>query len=361
MVARRSFGLIDPGWPAHRHGRPARPAGGPKARVERRFRRGWAVSPPQAAASPAPIHVAVTNVTLSPHFAMIWQDWNRGIKRLEQVEREVLRDTSRDVLELRLETETALARERGFRQERPESRVDRASRVFAGRILSNMAVSRPTVLTNDPLLPAGGSRDVSQRPIARHLRQSSSVAIQESQIARRSTAFLTEQAQRAFRRTELRLLQILKSTVTRRRLRFLNDDTGEQPPARSPFGPELQTELRASRPERFPAAQSSAPRQLAPERCDGPRSTGREGPSAERVLRAERSDASRSTGREKRPAERLFRAEQPAAPPASPSPVSTTPIPVPQSPPIDIAKLDTVLWQRFEKRLRIERERRGRA
>jgi hypothetical protein len=40
--------------------------------------------------------------------------------------------------------------------------------------------------------------------------------------------------------------------------------------------------------------------------------------------------------------------------------------PPPQRPPqpsphIDIAKLDAVLWQRFEKRLRIEQERRGRA
>jgi hypothetical protein len=70
--------------------------------------------------------------------------------------------------------------------------------------------------------------------------------------------------------------------------------------------------------------------------------------------------ASSVTRTESTPAERVFRADKPAAPPAPPALVSTTPTPVPQAPQIDIAKLDTVLWQRFEKRLRIEQERRGR-
>jgi hypothetical protein len=58
--------------------------------------------------------------------------------------------------------------------------------------------------------------------------------------------------------------------------------------------------------------------------------------------------------------ERHFRTErQPEPRPvrAQPEPVQVTP---PAPPQMDIAKLDKVLWQRFEKRIRIEQERRGR-
>lgn len=61
------------------------------------------------------------------------------------------------------------------------------------------------------------------------------------------------------------------------------------------------------------------------------------------------------------PVRRSFRAEPatPAAPPA-PAPASTVQrTAAAQAPQIDIAALDKVLWQRFEKRLRVETERRG--
>ncbi|MGB3315248.1 MAG: hypothetical protein WBB85_12610 [Albidovulum sp.] len=62
------------------------------------------------------------------------------------------------------------------------------------------------------------------------------------------------------------------------------------------------------------------------------------------------------------PVPRSFRAE-PATPAAPPAPAPTPKVhetAAPQAPQIDIAALDKVLWQRFEKRLRVETERRGR-
>jgi hypothetical protein len=60
------------------------------------------------------------------------------------------------------------------------------------------------------------------------------------------------------------------------------------------------------------------------------------------------------------PAERVFRTETPAVPKQPAVKASAPPVSVPKVPQMDIAKLDSVLWQRFEKRLRIEQERRGR-
>ncbi|MEP1497394.1 MAG: hypothetical protein ABJQ34_04695 [Paracoccaceae bacterium] len=54
---------------------------------------------------------------------------------------------------------------------------------------------------------------------------------------------------------------------------------------------------------------------------------------------------------------------EPATPAAPPAPAPTPKVhetAAPQAPQIDIAALDKVLWQRFEKRLRVETERRGR-
>jgi len=49
----------------------------------------------------------------------------------------------------------------------------------------------------------------------------------------------------------------------------------------------------------------------------------------------------------------------PAAPPGVHQPEPAAPAP-PPGPPVDIERLDSELWRRFEKRIRIERERRGR-
>jgi hypothetical protein len=359
IIAARGFGLIDSAWPLRRQRRPARSAEARRARVERHFRRERASSLAHATASPALTHLVVTNLTLSPRFSLIWQDWSQGVERLRQLERETSRDNWRHVLQIRWRP--ALARMRGARLAPRELLVERASAVFAERILSSNVVWRLKPLPSDSSLFTGGQlRDVSPGRIERHLSQSSSVGIQETQFPRRWPTFATNRAQTAFRSTELRLLQALTTTVTQRSMRVLCEEMGEQFPKRSPLAAEPWVQPRVTHPERLPAVEVPAPRQFAPAPSETPRPPGREVSRVGRVLRSERSDAPRLTGRADVPAERVFRAEGAVAPPASHSPVTATPVPVPQSPQIDIAKLDTVQWQRFEKRLSIERERRGR-
>ena len=61
------------------------------------------------------------------------------------------------------------------------------------------------------------------------------------------------------------------------------------------------------------------------------------------------------------PTPRSFRASSPVPTVAAkPEPKTAAPTPQPQAPQIDIQQLDKVLWQRFEKRLRVETERKGR-
>ena len=107
---------------------------------------------------------------------------------------------------------------------------------------------------------------------------------------------------------------------------------------------------------RRPASHSSPARE---------RRTSREAHAAELDLsaRAARSIAPRATALSPSPApaERRFRAPeptpQPAAPKAQPVPQLRT---APKPPEIDIGQLDKELWRRFEKRFRVEQERRGR-
>lgn len=71
--------------------------------------------------------------------------------------------------------------------------------------------------------------------------------------------------------------------------------------------------------------------------------------------------ATQSASADNKPVRRSFRAEAAAAPAAPLAPTPKAPqAAATQAPQIDIAALDKVLWQRFEKRLRIETERRGR-
>lgn len=92
-------------------------------------------------------------------------------------------------------------------------------------------------------------------------------------------------------------------------------------------------------------------------------------PQADRALRPERTFRQDETAplrpaaaepRSVREVERRFRAPEPVAPPVA-APPSPSPKPAQAAPPqIDIADLDDQLWRRFEKRIRIENERRGR-
>lgn len=386
MIAARRFGLIDSGWPIRRQGRSARPARASKTKVERRFRRDALVSLTKAAAPPAHINLAVTNLTLSPRFAMIWQDWRESITRLEQLEREISRETSPDVLEVH--RETALVRVREIRQESSESLLERGARVFVKRIFGGSTASRFKVLRGDSPPFVSRPQEPLTSPVAMRRRRTTRVEIQESGFSLRSKVFSTERAQTPFASQELWILRLPQLTVTRQRMQVLYSETGERAQAGSPFWSERGVVRGVARPERPFAAEIYAPLRsahglmVAPEaaRSESPReaqayaplrsaqsplvasrATERATPPTQRILRAAKWDAPRVKGRENSPAERVFRAAKPAAPPESPAPVPATPAPVLQAPAIDIGKLDTLLWQRFERRLRIERERRGRA
>lgn len=64
--------------------------------------------------------------------------------------------------------------------------------------------------------------------------------------------------------------------------------------------------------------------------------------------------------RDLRPAARVHREQPPSAVVQAPAVQASTASVRPTAPPIDIDRLDNELWQRFEKRVRIENERRGR-
>lgn len=76
------------------------------------------------------------------------------------------------------------------------------------------------------------------------------------------------------------------------------------------------------------------------------------------LARSEPGPAGRSSGRHL-PVERVHRTTRPPVPTVGPIPAEVR-APAPSPPPVDLERLDRDLWKRFEKRIRIEQERRGR-
>jgi hypothetical protein len=352
--------------------------------VERRFRRNALLHPPPAAAAPSPIKLAVTNLTLLPRFTIIWQDWHRAVLRLERLEYGVWGEMPRAPREMR--REKALVRERAVPRERAESPVERASRLPLERRFRGALPSIRGVRSGGAHGLEGPSPERTSVRIARQRHPLPWLETDASRFARRSILLATERVQTVFERLGSRTSRLVKSTVTRRHVRFLDRETRQRIWSASPSGPEHPVAHGATRaeppsiaqvyPPRHaalgppvssgttrsqspPTAQGYPPRQATQGPAGAHSAAGRADPPAQRVLPPQRTDPSRVTGPKDRPAERVFRTQKSAAQPVSPAPVPATP--APQAAPIDIGKLDTLLWQRFEKRLRIERERRGRA
>jgi hypothetical protein len=136
-----------------------------------------------------------------------------------------------------------------------------------------------------------------------------------------------------FDRLDSRYWRVLSITESRRRRQLHGIESGERSVSR--------------RGQEMPGTMQFTPRTFA-------------SPHALSNVLPAPSIARSSSVQASQPVERVFRTETPAAPTQSAAITPAPPAPVPKAPQIDIAKLDTVLWQRFEKRLRIEQERRGR-
>lgn len=381
FVAARRFGLLDTGWPVRRSARPARPAPWRVAAVERRYRSFHIVSSPPRVAS-GPVNIAVANLSLSPRFTLIWQEWRNATER----HRRLVRETAPGADHTR---GTVL-------RERPETLLERVSRIFSVLIPGHEVDPVSNALRTDTVVrfvaarssSAGGVMWYRDRPRTEPIVRSALAAVDSStrseprlvrsmfaavnsgahieprlarprwsaiagtRVGRRPGAHVAAGSLTSSETLGRRSLCALRCTVAQRRLRLLIDEPSRQSRADLTSGKPA-----AGRPDELsPPKQSAAPARRTAHhdhaselRVEAPHNRVGEERAAIAMTRVEST-----------PAERVFRTEKPAQPRAPVEPAVARPVPATQVPQLDIAKLDTALWERFERRLRIEQERRGR-
>jgi hypothetical protein len=353
----RRFGLIDPGWPAHRAGPRGATPGLAVPAVPRRFRRPDVPGARRAAA--APVNLAVTNLTLCPRLELRLAAYTRAVKEVSIHVRNVT---------LRAETQLAIDKvgRSGASGRSAAERVIRVNETVLEKI-TRVFLSRPATATAAPARHPGGVPGRAPAPTIRNPAKYKSVPAvprvgrvpglpqvvetiarppqphRSADAMRRKTRHLRINARFPDSQTSVvevtaeRLDRVARTHVLRRILRLdhrqLNGTEEESIPIRTSL-PQGARRVAGAMELDFAGLKTGA----APQ---GP--------------------VSSAPARPPDPAPRIFRAEpQPSAP--VPAPVSA-PQTVYQAPPpqIDMGRLDRELWQRFEKRMRIEHERRGRS
>jgi len=341
IIRVRHLGLIDVNWPLHRHGSLPEPADRQVTRVERRFRRGTETLQQPGMMVHAPVSLAVTNLALSPRFTLIWQNWRRMTTQLERYARVLARgaDPRRPVM-IPVRTDNVSG---GY----SETRLERTFRIFAALIPGEEA-TRSSAGSRDNTAAGGAVRGNTFRQargsrLLRHLYHRLVARLSGSRFMGRYVVSAPVQTWSVFTAQAGRALQIVRCAVIRRQPGFPGSEALERPDAGTlhdmPFSPRSDLSFAAGRPALSGSGYTHA--------------------DAVSLSRS-RSGVSPQFHSGSRPAERIFRTEKPAPLPVAPAPAIARPASVQQSSRIDIAGLDNVLWQRFEKRLRIEMERRGR-
>lgn len=373
LVQNRAFGLIATGWPRHRRGRREDPVQTRVPRPERVFRR---PRQPQPDHPPAmqPVNVSIAHMTLAPRFAFLWQSFAATAAAV--VAHQTAVGAHPRAIGAQQTAVGALLRmpAAGLRSpsgaQATETLIGRAERIFLTcpigpvtprRRFGTIAAPRnrtngfgPTRSFASPRLVPTSPEHSADAPRARWPFRSGQLRCAAPRVVALSETTL--------RRTA----EVLCTTVVRRVRRRLVEVGGVAPAA----APALPVSRQAHEP--------SANRVFADQ---GPAAARVAAPSAhtstERRLRADPTplpapSAQVPTGGRPGaaaapfpvpspyvPTERRFRAEPAPAPAPAVSPPVRAAEPKPPAE-IDIAKLDRVLWQRFEKRVRIEQERRGR-
>ncbi|MEL6168991.1 MAG: hypothetical protein AAFR35_09885 [Pseudomonadota bacterium] len=296
-------------------------------------------------ASPLVLRGGDSHVTLAPHFSALVSWFITSARKLYQGEdRDVLHTATR--LERRSLRNTLRTRAILDRAERVFVRVARPSFVHAPGIPSALVRERRTVLMHRDLRRPDGAAPGVRSDILRHrtIRDVATEFVrgtrseQVSRIARHEVARAVTRVDRTVARLHARSEQRVTRHVQMSDVveRHLAARSGHAPLAR-PVRTVLGTPT-----ERAHRAQSVAPPEAARTSASRPATAADLAPL-----------------RPVTPTERVFRApETPQPPPPVPNSVARPA--TPKAPEMDIARLDAELWRRFEKRIRIEQDRRGR-
>ncbi len=337
LVVPPDFGVLVPGWPMHRQGRSGRRSGEPILEADRHFRVEKSTQPVQH--SEAPINLSVANFKLSPRFSVIWNEWNIAAERLRQ-------PLKSGITTSRTETwGTHNIRDRVRASYfHTESLLERVHRALAGppSFSRSAEVSKPRHGGLTAALSKLRFRAVMQDEDAGPSRTSKAARVHGDAVEQRTGRYGT---------TEHHALRHIISTVTRRNLGVEPVEIGEA---------QITKSNRKDWRSRPSTGDTVAPRTRSLQQTDAPTSVSA---PAKRLFAQQPSAAlanePTTTRMSRSAAERTFRSpdrqSQPERQPEIPRRVHK-----PQEPKIDIARLDAQLWQRFQKRLRIERERRGR-
>jgi len=351
MTTVRAFGLLDPGWPSHRRVRMA--SGGKKrmGAVERRFRKERSSAPPVGAAAPVNL-LSLTHLTLCPRLEILWQSHHAAVT--EMAADTPLRGDGPAALRDRIVR--PLAPGLSLTVERTERRWHRLSSLrlsvwerYRDAFRGNATSDRPEIASP----PVSGHATI--RPLVLREHRSRHTTDRHTRFAQRSVPFRTERTQRVAETTEAQLGRFLRTVVTRRVMGFGPADEALPMPGpieRSPGGATWRDARTASSAQTPPGQEPPGQTLSALRTVPAPRWIFHPEPASSPTAPA--APAPRVLS----PLDRVFRAG-PAAPP--PAPAAPAPQPrLAEAPPVDIAHLDKELWRRFEKRIRIEQERRGR-
>ncbi len=335
-AARHTFGLVNAGWPCHRLGRRTVSASVRGTGPERVFRNP-APTPVAIHAPSNPVtNIAVTQITLAPRLELLWQSFTKTATAIAAQQDGATWEQSQ------------ITQAQGPADTAEESLVARRQRIFLSRLWPSAMPKPDRALRSSPPNPqstglriyARGARPAAPvdllTPMAGPL--GTTVDAQYRPVRRQPVrcGHLRFATARLQNRAEITTHRAATHCVTTVALRVHRLNLGQK----------------SFEPDKSGANQGANLRYLSSEvtaRVFADRPNGHD------VHPISPTDMPRV------PTERRFRAAPhpaPVVPPAAPSPPATT-LPEKKSN-VDVSKLERVMWQRFEKRLRIEQERRGR-
>ena len=347
MTSQRGFGCLNSGWPLHREGGRARSGFARRDRKPRYYRAEHQAEISNAVT--APIHLAVTNLTLCPRLTLNWSAYCKAKTRLENhIQNATYASVTvhENANHAASELHNTTARE--LRQIRHETLLEKVSRVFlSGRQSAKeadavRAVAKPqaTEVSSrfrlvDVLTPLRGRLLRSENTVLNEFTLSNRrTSSQRRLLSDRRVTWHHQHNTRSLQEASRLVLDRVLSTHVVRRV-FNRRNTEEE--IALPHGDPRLIKTRRALPEHFASNETAYA-------ADRPARTPNKPNAFER--------------QQKPPAGRTFR-----SPPDVPEPQpvvsvpTRTPTPVPE---IDFSRLDKELWRRFEKRLRVEHERRGR-
>ncbi len=338
LCVTRPFGLVNAGWPRTRRcARPAQSQG-----PERVFRSSRA--PATASGGPGrPIQLNVTNVTVSPYFKLLWSQTVRSEVALQAI-------AGPGAVSMGSSFPGGVGSEHTPNR-RPWTAINwqqlRTVAIFQDAVTpystdpnAPSPLYKPNLVKRDQANTERPHASVTPDRKLIEMRHGKQTHLTD-RVARQSEtrfALVNEATRHLIEMRSQKQRKTIQTTVARRILTWKarhsqSDVTGQHASSGAAGGmSELSVPIR---PEVTARLSTTQPRSMAG------------------MFEINASPSSHIRSRPQ------FRAPPPVPPIPTMEPVAPPP-PVAQAPEIDMAKLDKELWRRFEKRIRIEHERRGR-